>query len=428
MVFSAGIASAAGVGYLTILFSAGLFTNFVPLGTTNTGTILLYSLACVLSLMGMLYLFNPLRKHIGLAAFVTLALSGLIILKAALDSNAASQRAQEIAIFFLGAWPFLFFIQMNVPKVRRRLLHTLSVGLFGLSAFAILQGILGESLPLSLFVLRGDNTFSVDDNQILRPTGLTGNPISFSSILVFAAAYFAALWLEKRKKVFLMALICALVANYLTYTRASIVLVVPVLALVWLLHKRFHIEHKIAVLTAVVLAAAGGQYLMANGAGLIMIQRLQNSDPSSLESTLQHFEQIQSAADAIALHPLAGTGMGSQGDFVGPDNVIITDGAWWILVLEFGIPLSILALILLGLVLVPLARYALHQDSRDRALAIAVLSFHAYIIPASFINSALLGHISFGLYWAVLGLSLAGINCDTTPKTKPESNFFPRLF
>lgn len=410
MVFSAGITSTAGVAYLIILFSAGLLTNFVPLGTTNTGTILLYLLACVLSFTGMLYLFDPPRKHIARAVWITLALSGLILLKAAVDTNDASQRAQEIVIFFLGAWPLLFFIQMDVPKVRKRLLDTLGFGLFALSAFAIVQGVLGESLPLSLFVLRGDNTFSVDDNQIFRPTGLTGNPIIFSSILVFASAYFAALWLEKRKKRFLVALVSALVANYLTYTRVSIVLVVPVLVLVWLLHKRFHIEHKIAALTVVILAAAGGQYLMANGGSLIIIQRLQNSDPSSLRSTLEHFEQIQDARDAIALHPLAGTGMGSQGDFVGPDSVIITDGAWWILVLEFGIPLAILAVILLGIVLVPLTRFVLRQDSQDRALAIATMSFHAYIIPANFINSALLGHISFALYWVALGLSLAGMS------------------
>ena len=105
--------------------------------------------------------------------------------------------------------------------------------------------------------------------------------------------------------------------------------------------------------------------------------------------------------------------MGSQGDFVGPGNPIITDGAWWILALEFGLPLSVLAVLSLFIVLIPLAKYVLRWDSKNRALAIATLAFHAFIIPANFISSGILGHISFGLYWAVLGLSLAGMNSNS---------------
>ncbi|MGO8797258.1 MAG: O-antigen ligase family protein [Candidatus Sulfotelmatobacter sp.] len=429
-VFSAGLTSTAGIAYLVVLFSAGLLTNFLPMGTTNTGTVLLYSLACFLSVASVLYWLDPLPKHIANAILATLAFSLLVLVKAVLDNNPVSQRGQEVAIFFLGSWPFLFFLQLHSEKVQQRLRNTLALGLFGLSAFAIFQSIFADSLPLNLFVLRGDNTFSIDAGgaELLRPTGLTGNPIIFSSILVFASALFAALWLEKRKFRFLFALICSLIANYLTYTRASIILVAPVLILVWLFYRRFRIKHKIAILTVGALVIGAGQYLLANGADIVIIQRLQNSDPATIGSTIEHFAQVQNAATIITAHPFAGTGIGSQGDFVGPENVVVTDGAWWILLLELGLPLTILAVVLLCVVMVPLARYVLLPSSKDKALAIATLSFHAYIIPASLVNSALLGHISFGLYWAVLGLSLAGINCDTTQKIKSKSNFFPRLF
>jgi O-antigen ligase len=272
--------------------------------------------------------------------------------------------------------------------------------------FAIFQSIYANSLPLSLFVLRGDNAFNAGDDQF-RPTALTGNPIIFSSILILAAAFFLALWLEKRKFRFLLALICSLVANYVTYTRASNILVIPVLILVWLFHNRFRIKHKIIALAVLVLAVAGGQYLFVNGDNLVMVQRLQTSGTESLESTLEHFRQIQNASDAIISHPLVGTGMGSQGDSVGPEYVIITDGTWWILLLEFGAPLTILIVVVIFLALIPISKYVLRPESENRALAIATLSFHAYILPASFINSALLGHTSFALYWVVLGLSLA---------------------
>jgi O-Antigen ligase len=409
--FSDGFTSTVGVAYLIALFTAGFLTNFVPTGTINTGTILLYSLAGLLSSAGGLYLLNPLPKQIAVAALTILALSGLTVFKAVFDNNPVSQRVQEIAIYFMGAWPFLFFIQINSPKVRQRFLKTLAIGLFGLSAFAIFQSIYANSLPLSLFVLRGDNAFNAGDDQF-RPTALTGNPIIFSSILIFAAAFFAALWLEKRKSRFLLALICALVANYVTYTRASNILVIPVLVLVWLFHNRFRIKHKIIALAAVVLAVAGGQYLFVNGENLIMVQRLQTSGTESLESTLEHFRQIQNASDAIISHPLVGTGMGSQGDSVGPEYVIITDGTWWILLLEFGAPLTILIVVVILLALIPISKYVLRPESENRALAIATLSFHAYLLPASFINSALLGHTSFALYWVVLGLSLAAATRD----------------
>lgn len=425
MVLSAGFTSAVGTAYLIILFAAGLLTNFVPMGTTNTGTVLLYSLACLLSFVSLLYLFDPLPKDVAVAVVITLALSCLVLVKAGLDSNPVSQRVQELAIFFLGAWPFLFFLQMRTASLRQPLLTTLERGLLGLCAFAIFQSVFADSLPLSMFVLRGDNTFSVDDNQIFRPTGLTGNPIIFSSILVFASAYFAALWFEKSKFRFLLALVCSLVANYVTYTRASIILVIPVLVLVLLLHKRFRLKRKIATLVAIVLATVGAQYLFANGANLVMIQRLQNSDPSSIGSTLEHFAQISNARDAIASHPWGGLGVGSQGNFVGPENVIVTDGAWWILLLEFGVPLSILIVISLCIILIPLVKYVLHPKSKNRALAIATLAFHAYVIPANFINSALLGHISYGLYWVVLGLSVAGIGRNAASNPRPTEVCLP---
>lgn len=406
MVFSEGLTSGAGVAYLISLFVAGFLTNFLPTGSVNTGTISVYLLAGFLSFAGALFLLYPRPRPIASAALMLLALSAFAIVKASLDSNSISQRAQELLIFFLGAWPFLFFIQIDDETARRRLLKTLGIGLLGLCIFGVLQGIFATSLPLSMFALRGDNAFGVGEDQF-RPTGLTGNPIIFSSILVFSSAFFASVWLERRHTKLLLALLVSLAANYLTYTRVSIVSVIPVLALVWLFHNRFRIKRKLFTLAAVILAVVAAQALLAYGDNLVIVQRLQSSGGESLESTLDHYRQIENASREILSHPWLGAGMGSQGDFVGPDSVLITDGTWWILLLEFGIPLTLLIVILLLFALIPITKYVMRPESKNRALAIATLSFHAYIIPANFINSALLGHISFGLYWAVLGLSFA---------------------
>jgi len=432
MIIPESLTASAGSAYLIVIFVGGLLTNFVPLGPINTGTILLYSLAGFLSFAGVLYLLGPLRKHVAIAAFLLLILSCLAVFKAVIDANPMSQRARELAIFFLGALPFLFFIQIDDPAVRQRFLRILAIGLFGLSVFAIFQSVFADHLPLNLFVLRGDDPFAVADTVSssiqLRPTGLTGNPIILSSILVFASSYFAAQWLERRKLSSLVALFCSLVGNYLTYTRASFILVIPVLSAVWLFHKRFRIRHKIMFVAAGCLAVIGAQYLLSSGADVIILRRLQNSDPEAIQSTLGHLVQIQNAESAIMAHPLIGTGIGSQGDFVGPQNAIITDGAWWALVLEFGVPLSLLVVASLCIVLTPLTKYVLRQSSGNRALAIATLSFHAYLFPANFINSAILGHVSFGLYWALLGLSLAGIPV-TLQRPKPLVRFreLPRV-
>jgi hypothetical protein len=393
--------------YVAVLFAAGFLTNFISAGTINTGTILLYLLSCLLSVIGLIHLVNPLRKNVAAAVLATLILSSLMVTKSMIDANPISDRIKELAIYFLGAWPLLFFIQVDKPRVHQQLLRTLELGLLGLSLFGILQGLFATSLPLNLFVLRGDDAFGVGDDQ-LRPTGLTGNPIIFSSILVFASALFLSRWLEKRKLKYVFALLSSLYANYLTYTRASIVLVIPVLIFVSLFHNRFHIKHKLFAVCAIIVAIAVGQYLFFNPSNLLIIARLQNSNDAS---TLGHFQQIQDATEAIATHPIMGTGMGSEGDFLGSDNMIITDGAWFALLLEFGIPLSIVILLLLFAALLLIAKYVLRRESNNRALGIATLSFHAYILPANFINSALLGHVSFGLYWVVLALSLACATC-----------------
>jgi hypothetical protein len=415
-VFSQHLVSRAGITYLITLFVAGLVTNFIPVISFNTGTLLVFSLAFFLSLLGLLQTLNPLSRLVGRATFATFAVAGLVVLKAAIDSNPLSQRVQELGIYFLGGLPFLFFVQVNDSKTRERFMRTLAVGLFCLCAFGIVQGILGSSLPENLFLLRGDIPFIVEEDQ-WRPTGLTGNPIIFSSILTFASGLFFALWLEKRSSRFLLALLCSFVANYLTYTRTSLGLLIPVLLGVWLLHHRFRRRQVRVALCSVVLIAAAAAFLLFNASDLLIVQILTNSRESTQGSTLGHIMTIEDARETISVHPLGGVGVGSQGNSVGPENAIITDGAWWILMLEFGIPLSILFIGLLVWMLIPVAKHVLRTDSKQRALPIATLAFHAYLFPASVINSAILGHVSFALYWAILGMSIGAAACDRTSKS-----------
>lgn len=414
LTFSPGVASKTGTAYLIVLFVAGFLTNFIPIISFGTGTLLLYSLAFFLSLFSLLQLLNPLLKGVALAASATFVGTCLVVLKAATDANPLGQRIHELAIFLLGMWPLLFFVQIEDRKTREQFIRTLAVGLFCLCLFGIFQGVFATSLPERLFALQGDERFTAGEDRF-RPTALTGNPIIFSSILIFASALFFALWLERRRSRFLWGLLGSVAANYLTYTRASLFLLVPVLVLVWLLHHRFRLKQTIIALVSVVLILAASTYIVLNATNLFIVQRLIGSGEDSLGSTLGHFITVQNAWETIVAHPWAGVGVGSQGDFVGPGNAIITDGAWWILLLEFGVPLTIFLVVLLLLMLFPVAKHVLRKGSDDRALAIATLSFHAYAFPASFINSAILGHISFALYWAVLGLSMAAANSARTP-------------
>ena len=413
--FSRHLVSRAGIAYLITLFVAGFVTNYTPIISFNTGTLLLFSLALFLSLLGMTQLFNPLPRIVGLATFATFAVTVLVVLKATIDSNPLSQRVQELGIYFLGGWPFLFFVQVDDSKTRERFMRTLTIGLFCLCVFGIAQGVLGSSLPENLFQLRGEQPFAITEDQ-WRPTGLAGNPIIFSSILVFASALFFALWLERRGSRFLVGLLCSFVANYLTYTRASLFLLIPVLVVVWLLHHRFRRRQVLVALFSIVLIGVAVALFLFNASDLLIVQILTNTREGTQGSTLAHLMSIQDAREVISGHPLSGVGVGSQGNSVGPENVIITDGAWWILMLEFGIPLSIVFVVLLVLMLIPVGRYVLRRDSKQRALSIATLAFHAYLFPASFINSAILGHVSFGLYWAVLGLSLAAAASNRTSR------------
>jgi O-antigen ligase len=412
---SGNVTSMAGAAYLVSLFVAGFLTNFVPIISFGTGTLVMFSCALLLSLLSLLRLLGPLPKRMALAVSMVITATCLVGLKAAFDANPVSQRLQQLAIYFLGAWPFLFFLQVDDSKTRERFVRVLAAALFCLCLFGIVQGLLGNSLPEKFFLLHGDDPFGAGEDH-WRSTGLTGNPIIFSSILIFASVLFFALWLERRRFRYLFALLCSLVTNYFTYTRASLFLLIPVLVLAWLLYHRFAFRKVVIAAIAVILILAASVFVVLNATNLLIVQRLIGSNQDSLESTLSHFLSIQNAWAAISAHPLAGVGIGSQGNAVGPGNAIITDGAWWILLLEFGVPLSIVLVILLAATLFPITKYALRKDSMPRALVIATISFHAYIVPASFINSGILGHVSFGLYWAVLGLSLSSALATTRNK------------
>ena len=74
--------------------------------------------------------------------------------------------------------------------------------------------------------------------------------------------------------------------------------------------------------------------------------------------------------------------------------------------------LNVGSVIVLLVVLFQLTKAILLGRVKERALAIAVLAFHAYIIPANFINSASLGRISFAVYWIVLGLTFSSMDSE----------------
>src|ERR1700746_3276393 len=116
--FSEGILTAAGVAYLIALFAGGFVTNFLPLGAINTGTILVYLFGGLLSCIGVLYLLRSTPRKLGIAAVLVIVLTLVTLIKAILDTNPVDQRLQEAIILILGVWPFLFFLQMDMSRVR----------------------------------------------------------------------------------------------------------------------------------------------------------------------------------------------------------------------------------------------------------------------------------------------------------------------
>ncbi|WP_207431163.1 O-antigen ligase family protein [Sabulibacter ruber] len=401
---------------ITLLFS-GFIKNFLSPSFLNLGTLLVdllivFQLIHIILVFTFFYIYGRKidREYLLIAAFwafLLLLTLGKIFF---VDENSIKERISGLRNNLFYCLPVIY-IPLLFQKERyiSRSIHILLGAGLILCLYAIFQYTFASSLPLSFLAPKGEGAFMFYQQEIIRPTALVGNTIIFASLTLFLFCLVFTKYITHKKKVYLLFLCLILTANILTFTRATMIgFFLSGSVILVLYYGRFTLLYtiKLFAITSIllsVLLVLGFQYK-----DTFIVKRLTGREASTISSNEGHFSMIDNSIIYLKKHYLAGSGVGSQGPSGDPENVIITDGYWFQMFLENGVPLGILYLLFYVFCLLYALQVLFKTNSiLLKQLCLAFLGVSVYFYAASFINSAFIGRVNFILYWILFGLIMA---------------------
>ena len=281
--------------------------------------------------------------------------------------------------------------------------------------FAIVQFVARGSLPAKLLSLNVENAATLYGSDIVRVNGLMGNSIIFGgyAIVLIALAFSKIVVLKEHTFEAWIEFIIPVVANALTFSRASNVGTIIVCLLVFLLSSNPERSQDFTkrLIIAIILSLILFFIVMHYFGNTILMQRLLGTNQSWTQGSDEvHFSTIRNGIKVIEENWAIGYGMGTVGyaSSLGSRG-IVRDGALWIWLLEFGIPLSIFYLTLI-------IRF-FHQAFVKRKQSILSMSLYAafiamsvYLLGFSIINSAYSARSVYSYWWLVAGMVIAADN------------------
>ncbi|GGK70826.1 O-antigen ligase family protein [Rufibacter glacialis] len=401
---------------LLLLFN-GFITNFLSFTSFGLGTLLVDLLIMlqiahlVLTLVYLYFTNQKIDKEWYLLAGIWLVLLLLTLAKLLfIDDNALRDRVLGLRNNLIYCLPVVYlplFLQKE-HLIKKSITFLLTGGVF-LCLFAVFQFVFSSHLSLTWLVLRGEGAFSFYDQDITRPTALMGNTIIFASFTLLLFSLLFSKYITQRKRIYLLILAIVLTANYFTYTRATLVgfLLIGMAILVlhtgrWTVHYALKVIVSLSILLSLIFGL--GYYFRDT----FLVKRVTGRELSTISSNEGHFSMIDESILYLKEHYLAGSGIGSQGPSANPDTVIITDGYWFQLFLENGLPLGLVYLAFyLFCLLYALQAFLKTKNLLLKQLCLAFLGLSVYYYAASFINSAFIGRVNFILYWVLFGLIVA---------------------
>lgn len=293
---------------------------------------------------------------------------------------------------------FISAITLNLHSIKSFYRFFINCGVL-ICIFAIMQYLFRNSLPDSLLFLNDEGNFGFYGRDTIRVTGLMGNTIIFSG---FTIVLFSLVWAQilaencKINGLWIKLVIIAM-ANFLTFSRSSIVGMVAVFVLEIFLQgvaKRNVFKTILLIFSLLLIIAFLALTIFRD---TIIVKRLMDGDNLwNLGSDAGHFSMIQEAIEEI-----------KENWLFGKSNKIITDGAIWAYMLEMGIPVFIIYCILVFALILFAIKNCRSANKTVRTLAFGYIAMNAYFIVSSFINSAYAARSVLVFIWFIGGMLLA---------------------
>lgn len=298
----------------------------------------------------------------------------------------------------------------------RNLLNVWFIFGFILSVFSIFQGIFFQYLPEILQTYNGEIPATFHGTELIRVNGLLGNQIIFTGFIVMYLLLSYSFWKDTKKPKYLLYTLTALIASFLTYSRVVYIAVFIMLLMRSMLKISFGTGLKLLLYSMLLL---GGIFLINWGLdnklwsifqSSFMFQRLSGEDITTQGSDEGHLFITLEAINAIVQNPLLGLGMGSQGESSGAGlgtNSIIPDGSWFQLLLELGVPVSIIFFVIQIVIFRVLIKNGKKSEKTfDKSLSIGIASYLIFVFFVGFVDSIFTYRITYILYWFFISLLL----------------------
>jgi len=316
---------------------------------------------------------------------------------------------KEKVLGFRNIWIYMSVIIVPImvsldEKFLEKVLRIFKICGVMIALFGIVQFLFYSSLPDKLKYLSiGGSEFGLAQYAYKRANGLIGNPLQYGTFTLMITGLVYAGLIKRRNKIDILLLIVLLFGTFVSFSRAAIYGIVLVLSVINLLSGKSNLISfgKYALIAFTI-------FLMLNPLLQNMIkERLTIFGSMNVGSNVEHIYDIKNSLEYIYESPLTGAGLGTQGSSSTGTNKIITDGYWFGIILELGLPLFLLFLFIWGLIIRKIKIFhQLFKTSSFNLFSTIFFSWTVLFIIGNFINTSF-DRINYIIYWLFAGIVIS---------------------
>jgi O-Antigen ligase len=400
--------------FFYIVIFNGFITNFSNIESISLGTVMIdlfYLLLIFFVLFNIVEKKIYIHKRVLFVYALFILISVLAMLKMLLvDSNPLVERLLGFRNNLYYSLVFILITSLIQKKesVEYFLRLTLKMGIV-LCIFAIIQFYFSDFLPSKLLVLKDENVFTFYETTIIRPTGLVGNTIIFGGFLIVLYSITFSCLLAYKKNKYIFYTIIIIFTNILTFSRASIIGMILITWILFILFNPSFLKNFIFLIVSLLVFFL--IFFFYNDS--FLFQRLLNQEITTKQSTDEHLIEIRNSISSIIEHPFTGVGLGTQGPSGNPQEKIISDGAWFQFLLEYGIPIfSIYIIFIICNIIFAFNMLKKSKYTISKVIAANFIAINSYFFLANFLNSSFSSRIIQILYWSIFGYLLVLYNAE----------------
>ena len=342
---------------------------------------------------------DPIIQRVTVILFI---FSGCLILKLLLQPYLLSIEGFYMALIFIfSIFAFYLPLGLNEEKTWRLFNYILYFG-YGFLCIAYIQLFFHEFIHISFVELpvidsatiTKDYKREIEDVVLFRPNGLFANPITFGSLLLL----FYSLELYKffeNKSIFSFAIsVLYLLMILLLFSRGNIIAAI-LITLITILLKYKIVKFLIITNIFAILVIMLFWYFYDQSIALqFLIDRFTGADSYAVSSNEEHISDYLSALNLLSESIFLGISTD-----IDSSRSVVTDGSWFILPLQFGLPIFLIFSILWLYVLRKI--YQL-----NKFFPAFLFPFFCAVSLTGFLNSFLLEKKVFFIMWLIFGLAI----------------------